>query len=254
MRRILQCTTLVFLVGSVLCVQYQADSNPAVYTAWPACKKRTEYVVVVKNADRVPGETYHERIRKNGRIKYYFCMPCIRCNFGVQEINPCSVFADTSCSATECAVADCVLDETIHACRLPGDPNNFTNLSAMMDPCDPSKVVSKSTEGSLNEPAKVEWITTSSWSREGTVKTTGIPPNNLGSEPNINPVKPAADKPKSGWKTRDTILVIVVTVIVVIFATLPAVYYWRPRKIRQSWSKVDHSSNEGRPRTLETSV
>ncbi|XP_022083840.1 uncharacterized protein LOC110975567 isoform X2 [Acanthaster planci] len=138
----------ICILGMVLSVQAGSGSRPAVYKNWPECTRDTEFVLVVKKSEREAGVRYHERhvTRKKGRtVKYYECMPCTRCAPGVHEEKPCSVHADTACSATECTVSGCILDANLHACRLPGDPNDFSDMSAMMDPCDPTKIKSTTT-------------------------------------------------------------------------------------------------------------
>ncbi|XP_071809345.1 uncharacterized protein [Asterias amurensis] len=128
--------------------------KPGVYPNWPACKTSTEYVEIKPKSDieLVDGPVYNER--KKGRIiKYYLCQPCTQCLFGIVVLAPCSVRADTQCSPTKCAVDGCIVDDLL-GCRLPGDPNEFPNIDAMMDPCDPtkSKVTTAAGPANLSRP------------------------------------------------------------------------------------------------------
>ncbi|XP_033645868.1 uncharacterized protein LOC117305174 [Asterias rubens] len=111
-------------------------ADPGVYPNWPACKTSTEYVEIIAKSELVDGAVYNER-KKGRNTKYYLCQPCTRCLSGIVVLAPCSVRADTKCSRMKCAMDGCIVDD--FGCRLPGDPNEFPNIDAMMDPCDPAK-------------------------------------------------------------------------------------------------------------------
>ncbi|XP_038051466.1 uncharacterized protein LOC119724468 isoform X2 [Patiria miniata] len=217
--KLLPLFAIVFLISwNVMGVQ--AGERPAIFKKWPACKRDIEYVLVVKASDRRPGEQYNER-HKNNKTWLYVCLPCTQCASGVRQLQPCTTYQDTNCSATECAVPGCVLDDMLHACRLPGDPNDFAGIAAMMDPCDPTKAPVNPTpvpseEDTSNRPPQL-------------VQSTASTPS---TDPYVPTEPPATKSPslRKEWGILETVLTVSLALLSLILAVGIFVHYRRPRR------------------------
>ncbi|XP_038051449.1 uncharacterized protein LOC119724458 [Patiria miniata] len=255
--KLLPVLAILLISCDVLSVQAGSE-KPAIFKKWSACKKYTEYVMVVKDSDRSPGEKYYEREMKKGKtIQYYVCLPCTQCASGVRQLQPCMKYHDTNCSATECAVAGCVLDEMLHDCRLPGDPDEFPSISAMMDPCDPTKAPVNPTpippeNPSIGSPQLTKWKKSSTpLPEEGTNGAAGGS-QKVPNEPKL--VESSGGKHGGGWGTLETVVsVIVVALTVNVTVVGMFVYYRRSKNVRlQSGRGRGTGSSSGG--ILETTV
>ncbi|XP_038051480.1 uncharacterized protein LOC119724479 [Patiria miniata] len=253
---------VAILLISCASMGVKAGKKPVIYKKWPACKRGSDFVYIVKS-DRVPGEV-HERTNRNGKTIWYICLPCTQCASGVRQLHPCSTYNDTKCSATECAVPGCVLDEMFHACRLPGDPNDFASTAAMMDPCDPTKAPVNPTpipsEGDLsngdlsNGPPHHIQLKNSSSSLSKKDKNEAGDAQNGPNKPNS--AYSSGRRDGYGWGTLEVVLIVVLLSVVLIMSSVIGVMvfiFCRRSEGKAQSGRGTSSSNEGRT-TGETAI
>ncbi|XP_038054752.1 uncharacterized protein LOC119726945 [Patiria miniata] len=97
--------------------QAVTEDMETLYPRYPACSRGREFAIVVSETERAEGRVHYERVKSDGKVKYYFCASCTVCaDHGLTTASPCTERANAECSV-DCLVPGCMFDEASTSCR-----------------------------------------------------------------------------------------------------------------------------------------